>query len=100
MVLSRDILISLLLNIKVSENVTKDGHRPLKIPIAPMIHLGTYLFKYFKTVKITPKEYFTNAYVYEVFKLEHICNSTKGLCKIWDAKYRKEDLNKAKKNKF
>ena len=52
-----------------------------------MVDLGTcdYIPLYF-TRNITPKEYFIDAYVKEVFELENICDSTKRMCMILDAK--------------
>ena len=65
-----------------------------------MVDLGMYECKDSNTGKIAPKEYFTSAYVEEVFELEHVRTSTKISHIILDAKYKKEDLNKAMKNKF
>ena len=39
---------------------------------ALIIDLGTYKFKYLSTGKITPEQYFMNAYVEEVFESEHM----------------------------
>ena len=51
-----------------------------------MVDLGTYIFKDFNTGKITPEELFTNAYVKEVYKSEHVRTATKKLRVILDAK--------------
>ena len=40
-----------------------------------------------------------NAHVEEVFELEHVHTSTRKISKILDAKYEREYLNKATKNK-
>ena len=45
MILGRDILTSLRLNIKLSGNVIKADDVPLKGSTAPMVGLGTYEFK-------------------------------------------------------
>ena len=50
---------------------------PLKGYTSPIIDLGTYKFKYLNTGKITPEEYFMNAYVYGVYIPEHIRICTK-----------------------
>ena len=42
-----------------------------------MVDMGTYEFKDFETGKITPEEYFMNAYAEEVNQLEQAHNSTK-----------------------
>ena len=52
-----------------------------------MVDLGTYQFKNLELVEITHEEYFTNAYIEEVFESENMCTSTKLLCIILDAKY-------------
>ena len=50
---------------------------PLKWSTTPMVELGTYIFKYLNTGKITPEEFFTNDYVKEVYELEHVHTTTK-----------------------
>ena len=52
-----------------------------------MDDLGTYIFKYLNTGKITPEELFTNAYFKEVYKSEHVRTATKQFRVILDAKY-------------
>ena len=52
-----------------------------------MVDLGTYIFKYLKTVKITAEESFTNAYVEELYDPDHVSTATKLLRVISDAKY-------------
>ena len=42
-----------------------------------MVGLGTYIFKYLNTEKIAPEEYFTNAYVEEVYESDHVRTATK-----------------------
>ena len=54
-----------------------------------MVDLVTYIFKDFNKGKITPKEYFTNNYVEELYESEHVHNTTKQLRVILDAKYEK-----------
>ena len=63
-----------------------------------MVDLGTYIFKYLNTGKITPEESFTNAYVEEVYESEHVRTATKRLCVILDAKYGKSDLHQVMEN--
>ena len=41
---------------------------------------------------------FTNAYSKEVYESEHVCNSTKRLRVIYDAKHEKSDLHKVMEN--
>ena len=54
-----------------------------------MVDLGMYIFKYLNIRKIKPKESFTDAYVEKVYESEHVCNSTKRLRVILDARYEK-----------
>ena len=63
-----------------------------------MVDLGTYIFKGLNTREITPEEYFTNAYVEEVYELEHVRTATKRLHVILYAKYEKADLYKVMEN--
>ena len=53
-----------------------------------MFDLGTYIFEKLNTEKIKPEEYFTYAYVEEVYESEHVRTSTKRLRIILDEKYR------------
>ena len=55
MILSRDILTALGLNIKFSNHVIKSDYGPFKGPMAPMVDMGTYAFKYLNTGKISPE---------------------------------------------
>ena len=59
-----------------------------------MLDLGMYLIKELNTGKITPGEQFTNAYVEELYALEHVRTATKLLGVILDDKYKKEYLHK------
>ena len=52
-----------------------------------MVNLGTYIFKYLNTGKITPEESFTNAYVKEVYESDHVRTATKRLRLIVYSKY-------------
>ena len=63
MILGRDILTELGLNIKLSEHVIRADDGPFKECKTPMVDLVTYIFKDLNTGEITPKELFTNAYV-------------------------------------
>ena len=52
-----------------------------------MVVLFTYIFKILNTRKITPKEFFTNVYIKEVYDSEHVHTATELLRVILDAKY-------------
>ena len=68
MILGENILTELGLNLKWSEHVIKldDGH--FKRSTAPMVDLGTYIFKDLNIGKIKPGKSFTDAYVEEVYE--------------------------------
>ena len=63
MILRQDILTELGIILKLSEHVIKSYDGPFKGSTSPMVDLGTYLFQYLNTWKITPEESFTNNYV-------------------------------------
>ena len=62
MILGRDILTELGLNLKFSNRVIKAYDRTFKGYTTSMVDLGMYLFKDLNTYKITPEESFTDAY--------------------------------------
>ena len=93
LILGRYLLTESGLDLKLSEHVIKADDRPFKGSKIPMVDLGTYIFKYLNTEKITPDESFTNAYVKEFYESEHIRTATKLLRVLLDAKYKKADLN-------
>ena len=55
MILVQDILTELGLNLKFSEHVIKEYGGKFKVSTTPMVDLGTYVFKYLNTGKITPE---------------------------------------------
>ena len=57
-----------------------------------MIDLGTYLCKYLNIGEIKPEEQFTDAYVEEVYKTEHVHTATKRFHVVLYDKYKKIDL--------
>ena len=88
-ILGRDLLTGLWLNLKVSEYVIEADDGTLKGSATTMVNVGTYIFKYLNTGKITPEESFTNAYVKELYESYHVRTTTKRLRIIVDAKYEK-----------
>ena len=62
MILGKDLLIPLVLNLELSDHVIEANDGPFKEYTAPMVNLGTYEFKDLKTEKIKPEESFMNAY--------------------------------------
>ena len=63
MILGRDLLIELVLNLKFSENVIESDGGPFNGSTTPMVDLGKYIYKDLNTGEITPEKLFTNAYV-------------------------------------
>ena len=57
MILGKDLLAELGLNLKLSENFMKSDDELFKGSTASMVDLGTYIFQYLNTEKIT-SEYF------------------------------------------
>ena len=100
MMLGRDLLTPLGLNLKISDHVIKSNDGPFKGSKSPMIHMGTYEFYDLNTGNITPEESFTNAYTEEINESEQVHTSTKQLRIILDAIYEKVDLNKVMRNKY
>ena len=60
MILGRDLLTSLWLNLQFSEHVIQEYDGPLKVLTAPTVDSGKYQFKYLNTGKITIEESFMN----------------------------------------
>ena len=86
MILGRDILTYLGLNLKYSDHVIETDDGTLKGSTAPMVDLGKYEFKYLNTRKITPEVQFTNNYSEEIHESEKVHTSTKQLRVILDNK--------------
>ena len=62
MILGRDSLTGLLINLKLSDRVIYLDDGPLKGLTAPMLDLGMYELKILNTEKFTPAELFMNYY--------------------------------------
>ena len=56
MILGRDLLLELWLNLKLSEHVIESYDGPFDGSTTFMVDLGTYIFKYLNTGQITPEE--------------------------------------------
>ena len=55
MILGRDLLAYLILNLKSSDRVIEADDGPFKGSTTPMVDLGTYEFKYLNPGQIIPK---------------------------------------------
>ena len=96
MILGRDILTQLRLNLKWYDHFIEADDVPLKGSTSPTVHLGTYIFKDLNIGENKPKESFIDAYVKEVYESEHVHTATKKIREIIDAKRRRSDLHKVK----
>ena len=72
------------LNFNFYYHVIEGDNGPFERCTAPMVNLGTYEFQGLDTGKITPKIFFKNSYVEEVFESESVRTSNKLVCKILD----------------
>ena len=97
MILRRDLLTTLVLDLTFSENIIIGGEGPYEGCSAPMVDLSNYDFKSL-TEKIGKlKESFINFYVNKCLKYESAISSTCGMRRILDSKCEKADLNKVMK---
>ena len=55
MILGRDILTALVLDLELSDYIIETNDGPIKGSTEPMVDLGTYEFKYLNTGNITPE---------------------------------------------
>ena len=77
MILGRDILRDLALNLKLSDHIIEADSVTFKGYTAPMVDLDTYEFKDLNPGRITPEELFMNAYSEEINESEQVRTSTK-----------------------
>ena len=68
-ILSRYLLTSLVINLKFPKQIIEGCSGPFESYTEPIVDLGTYEFKIVNVDKITSKEYFTDAYLEELFEL-------------------------------
>ena len=69
MILGRDPLKALVLNLELSDNVIEVDYRPFKGSTEPMVDLGKCEFKDLNIGKMTSEESFKNAYAEEINEL-------------------------------
>ena len=94
MILGRDLLTELGLNLKLSKHVIKADDGPFMGATAHMVDLGAYVFRDLNTGEINPEESFTEAYVEEVYESENIRTAPNLLRIILDSKYEKSYSHK------
>ena len=86
MILGRDLLIDLGLNLKWSDHVIEANDGNFKGSTAPMVDLSMYECKDLNIGNITPEESFINYYAKNIYELEQVHTSTKQLHVILDSK--------------
>ena len=88
MILGRDLLTTLGLDLKFSENIMIGGKGPYEGCSAPIVDLNYYDFRSITDKTVKPEEYFNNSYVDECLKSESAISSTCRMQRILDAKYK------------
>ena len=94
MILGRELLIALGLYLFFSENIIIGGEGPYEGCSAPMVDLSKHNFKYLTENIVKPEEYFINLYIYECLESKSSIISTRRMCIVLGAKYKKADINK------
>ena len=94
MILGRDLLISLGLDLKFSENIIIGGEGPYEGCFKPMVDVINYDFTSMKDKTVKPEESFINTYVDEKFESDSATSSMRRMRIIIYAKCEKSNLNK------
>ena len=94
MILGRDLLTALGLDLKFSEKVIHGGEGPCEGSSALMVHIKNYDLNILTAKTVKPEESVINAYVSECFESESAISATRIMCRILDANYEKADLKK------
>ena len=94
MILGRDLLTELGLDLKFSGNVIHGGEGPYKGCSAPTVDVNNDDFTNLTAKTVKPEEYFINAYVNECFKSKSEISATRRMHRILDDRYKNVDLNK------
>ena len=100
MILGRDLLTSLGLDIIFSDDVIIGSKVPYERFSAPMVDVSNHESVYitYKTVK--PEESFINSYVGKCFESDSAISSTRIMIRILGAKYKKANLNNVMAEKY
>ena len=93
-ILGRDLLIPLGLDLKFSENVIIGGEGPYEGCSSPMVDISNYGFKSITDRTVKPEESFVNLYADKCLESESEISSTRRMRRILDAKCENDDLNK------
>ena len=92
-ILGRDLITALVLDLKFYDNVMIGRHGPYEGCLSLMVGVNNYNFKYITDKTIKPKESFVNLFVHECLKPNSAKTSTRRMHRILDTKYEKSDLN-------
>ena len=87
MILGRDLLTELGLDLKLYENVICGGERLYKGCSEPMVDVNNYDFNVVTGKTVKPEESFINAYVNVFFEPESAISATSRMRRILDARY-------------
>ena len=93
MILGRDLLTALGMDLKFSEDVIIGGDGPYKGCSEPMVDLRNYEFESLMEKIVKPEESFINSYVDECLKSESTIIHKRGMRIILDARYEKANKN-------
>ena len=94
MILGRDLLNAMGMDLKFYDNVVIGGEGPYKGCSSPMVDVSYYNFTYITDKTVKPEESFVKLYVGKCLKSNSAISSTRRMIIILDAKYEKADLNK------
>ena len=94
MILGRDLLTTLGMDLKFSDNVIIGEEVTYKWCSSPMFYVSNYNFKSIIDKTVKPEESFFNLYIDKCHESDSAINSTRIMRRILDAKYQKDDLNK------
>ena len=93
MILGRDLLNALGLDLKFSDCVILGGYGPYKECFVPMVDVINYDFNIITAKTVKPEESFINSYADECFKSKSAITTTRRMRMTLDAKYETADLN-------
>ena len=92
MIIGRDLLNTLGLDLKFSGNTIIGGKGPYEGCSAPMVDLSNYYFKSLMENIVKPEEYFIHFYIDKCIESDISINSMRIMRRILEAKCEKSDL--------
>ena len=100
MILGRNLLAALGLDLKFSENVIIGVELPYEGCSEYMVDVSNYDFTYITDKTVKSEDYFIKLYLHECLECNSTISSTRRMCRILDAKYKSYDLNKVMDEQF